>query len=300
MVARSTLLSPEALARAERLTLVTRRRLTARGAGGHRSARGGRSLEFKDHRPYSRGDDVRQLDWSLLARTRRPWLRIFHDEEEQHVAVLVDASASMGFEHKLLRARQLAAAFGAMVLRAGDRVSVHAFGGTAGSGRGTMGLRGRAGLTPLLAFLEGCADARGAEPLERALTALVPRLTGRGALVVLSDFLTAASLGGGLARAANLCAGAGFEPIGVQVLGPSELAPTLDADVRLVDSETEVTLDVASGEELLQRYHACLRAQQRELAAMCAGRGGSFVRVDAAQEPLALLYGPLRQSGVLR
>lgn len=303
MVARSALLTPNELARVEQLRLVTRRRLTARGAGGHRSTRGGRSLEFKDHRPYARGDDVRQLDWSLLARTRRPWLRIYHDEEEQHVAVLVDASASMGFEHKLLRARQLAAACGAMVLRGGDRVSMHVCGDAL---RGTMALRGRAGLAPLLAFLEQVDVARGSQPIEAAIEALVPRLVGRGALLVLSDFLTPSSLGGSaanggdLARAANRAASQGFELIGVQVLGPSELAPSLDADLRLVDCETDALLDVAAGDELLQRYQATLHAQQRALIALCAGRGGSFVRVDAGRDALALLHGPLRQAGVVR
>jgi uncharacterized protein (DUF58 family) len=292
---KTSLMAPEVLARAERLTLLTRRRLTAHGAGGHRSSRSGRSLEFKDHRPYARGDDVRLLDWSLLARTRRPWLRVYHDEEEQHVVLLVDASASMDFENKLLRARQLAAMLGAMVLRAGDRVSAHAFGGGAAA-RGTPSLRGRAGLSPLLAFLEQVAAAAGQDTLERAITALVPRLSGRGALVLLSDFLTQ----GDLARAANLAAGAGFEPIGLQLLGPSELRPQLDEDARLVDAETGDFLDVAAGDDLLARYAALLRAQQVALTAMCGGRGGRFVRLDAEQEPLALLYGALRRSGVVR
>lgn len=294
MRSRSALLPPDVLARVERLTLVTRRRLTARGSGAHRSSRSGRSLEFKDHRPYSRGDDVRLLDWSLLARTRRPWLRVYHDEEEQHVALLVDASASMGFEDKLLRARQLAAAFAAMVLRAGDRVSVHAFG--PGGLRGTAAARGRAGLAPLLGFLDALGPAGGKQTLEEALTTAAPRLGGRGAVVLLSDFLTQGDLG----RAANLAAGSGFEPIGLQILGPSELAPQLDDDVRLVDSETDAVLDVAAGEELLQRYHRLLRDQQAALVGLCGGRGGRFVRVDSSQEPLALLYGPLRRSGLVR
>lgn len=289
------MLPPEVLARAERLTLMTRRRLTARGAGGHRSARSGRSLEFKDHRPYSKGDDVRLLDWSLLARTRRPWLRVYHDEEEQHVVLLIDASASMGFEDKLLRARQLAAATAAMVLRAGDRISAHVFGGGMGL-RGTPPLRGRAGLSPLFAFLDGVTTASGQDTLERALTTLVPRLIGRGALVLLSDFLTQ----GDLARAANLAAGAGFEPIGLQLLGPSELAPELEDDVRLVDCETESVLDVAAGDEVLARYRDMLRQQQSRLTDLHGGRGGRFVRLDASHEPLALLYGPLRRSGIVR
>ncbi|MEZ5966765.1 MAG: DUF58 domain-containing protein [Planctomycetota bacterium] len=291
----TTLLTPEVVARAERLTLATRRRLTARGAGGHRSARSGRSLEFKDHRPYAKGDDVRQLDWSLLARTRRPWLRVYHDEEEQHVVLLVDASASMAFEDKLLRARQLAAAIAAMVLRAGDRVSAHAFGGGTPL-RGTPAMRGRAGLSPLFTFLEGVEAASGQDTLERALTSLTPRLGGRGAVVMLSDFLTH----GDLSRAANLVAGAGFEPIGVQILGPSELAPELQDDVRLVDSETDTFLDVAASDDVLAYYHAALRTQERRLADLCAGRGGRFTRVDASVDPLATLFGPLRRGGIVR
>lgn len=295
MGGKTTLLAPEVMARAERLTLLTRRRLTARGAGGHRSTRSGRSLEFKDHRPYSRGDDVRLLDWSLLARTRRPWLRVYHDEEEQHVVLLLDASASMGFENKMLRARQLAAAAAAMVLRAGDRVSAHAFGGGMAL-PGTQAVRGRAGLAPVLTFLDGITTAAGQDTLERALTALVPRLIGRGAIVLLSDFLTQGDLG----RAANLAAGAGFEPIGVQILGPSELSPQLEDDVRLVDSESETFLDVAAGDEILERYQALLVEQQRALTALCAGRGGRFVRLDSSDEPLGMLYGPLRRGGIVR
>ncbi len=296
MPATSTLLTPDVLAKAARLTLTTRRRRTARGAGGHRAVRGGHSLEFKDHRPYSRGDDVRMLDWSLLARTRRPWLRVYHDEEEQHVALLVDASASMRSEGKLLRARQLAAALAAMVLRAGDRVSVHTFGGSNAAPRSMRPVRGRAGLSPVLTFLEGTSAAAGRETLDRALTDLVPRLSGRGAVVLLSDFLTA----GELPRAANLAAGAGFEPIGLQLLGPGELRPQLDDDVRLVDEENGDVLDVAAGDELLQRYDAALRAQHQALSALCAGRGGRFVRLDSSEEPLAMLFGPLRVAGVVR
>lgn len=292
---RTSLLPAGAIARAERCVLLTRQRRTARGAGSHRATRGGRGLEFKDHRLYARGDDVRFLDWTLLARTHRPWLRVYHDEEEQHVVLLVDASASMRFEDKLLRARQLAALLGAMVLRAGDRVSVHAFGGGAPL-RGTPALRGRAGLAPLLGFLERVADAAGGEPLEQALTALVPRLHGRGAVVLLSDFMTAGDLG----RAASHAAGAGFEPIGLQLLGPSELRPSLDEDARLVDEETGAVLDVAAGDELLRRYAEHLHAQQRTLAALCTGRGGTFVRLDAGMDPLALVRGPLRRHGVVR
>jgi uncharacterized protein (DUF58 family) len=201
----------------------------------------------------------------------------------------------MGFENKMLRARQLAAAAAAMVLRAGDRVSAHAFGGGMAL-RGTPAVRGRAGLAPVLTFLDGITTAAGQDTLERALTALVPRLLGRGAIVLLSDFLTQGDLG----RAANLVAGRGFEPIGVQILGPGELAPQLEDDVRLVDSETETFLDVAAGDEILQRYHALLVEQQRSLTALCAGRGGRFVRLDSSDEPLGMLYGPLRRSGIVR
>ena len=106
------LLANRDLDRLARLRINARRRFTNRARGEHLAAKGGTSTEFCDYRDYAPGDDVRFVDWNIFARIERPYLKQFHQEEELHVAVLLDASNSMLFEGKFDLARQLATALG--------------------------------------------------------------------------------------------------------------------------------------------------------------------------------------------
>src|SRR6478735_5808724 len=104
------------LARVERMRLLPLRRQTNRSRGEHLAGKGGTSTEFNDYRDYSAGDDMRYVDWNIFSRLNRPYVKLYRHEEEMHVVVLVDASASMQFGDKFLRARQLAACFAIMGL----------------------------------------------------------------------------------------------------------------------------------------------------------------------------------------
>src|SRR5207302_7882053 len=129
----TSLLSNRDLDRLARLRLNATRRFTNRARGEHLAAKGGTSTEFCDYRDYSPGDDVRFVDWNIFARMNRPYLKQYHQEEEMHIALLVDASTSMMFEEKLLLARRSAAAFGVIALRGAEKVSVHALGNAGGA-----------------------------------------------------------------------------------------------------------------------------------------------------------------------
>src|SRR6516164_9768804 len=106
------LLSPDFLRRLEGLELVSRKVRAGRMKGDRLSKRKGRGSEFADFRPYSTGDDLRFLDWSLFARLERLFLRLFLEEEDLHVHLLIDVSRSMdvGTPTKLLFAKRVAAA----------------------------------------------------------------------------------------------------------------------------------------------------------------------------------------------
>ena len=120
----STLLENDTIARLERLRMNVTRRFTDRRRGEHLTGKGGSSIEFSDYRDYVPGDDIRYVDWNIFSRLHRPYLKLYHQEEEMHVAILVDGSSSMVFDDKLHRAKQLAAAFGLMGLFGGERVTV--------------------------------------------------------------------------------------------------------------------------------------------------------------------------------
>jgi len=91
------LLDPKFLARLEQLELVSRKIFMGRMKGERRSKKKGQSVEFADYRNYVVGDDLRHLDWNLYARLDKLFLRLFMEEEDLHVYLLIDNSLSMDF-----------------------------------------------------------------------------------------------------------------------------------------------------------------------------------------------------------
>jgi uncharacterized protein (DUF58 family) len=98
----------------ERLVLLLRAPVRGGLKGGRRSVKRGQSVEFADYREYALGDDLRQLDWNVLARLEKLFVKLFIEEEDVTITLLLDASASMatGSPDKLQFAKRAAAALG--------------------------------------------------------------------------------------------------------------------------------------------------------------------------------------------
>lgn len=285
----TTLLTHRDLDRLARLRINATRRFTNRARGEHLAARGGTSTEFCDFRDYSPGDDVRFVDWNIFARIERAYVKQFHEEEEMHVALLVDASESMLFEGKFEMARRLAAAFGVLGLRGQEKVSACAL----GASRDRLpACTGRAAMAKLFAFLEKI-EPGGDTPIERGIEAFLREHSGRGLVLVVSDFLTA----GDLRRPFNQLHSAGLEIFAVQILGPSELAPEIAGDLRFVDCETRGHLDISSAGDLLALYHEHRRAHEAQVTALCQRRSGKFLSVSAADSIERVVFDTMRRKG---
>ena len=272
----TSLLSNAVLGRIERLRLNSSRRFTNKSRGEHLSGKGGTSIEFSDFRDYAPGDDVRFVDWNIFARLNRPYMKLYQQEEEMHVAVLIDASASMGFENKLERAKQIGAALGVMGLLGMERVSVYSFNAAAEAPRRLPPCTGRANMARLFAHVEALQSG-GDAALEVGVDAFLKHHVGRGIAVILSDFLTF----GDVRRAFNTLYSAGLEIFGVQILAPAEIDPEMTGDLRLVDCETETTLDVSNTRELLGIYQDYRLSFENQLAMLCQRRGGRFVSISS-------------------
>lgn len=97
-----------------------------KSAGGHLSRLRGRGLEFSEHRIYQAGDDIRALDWKVTARRSRPFTKIFHEEIERPIILIIDQGASMffgsQFRFKSTQAADTAALLLWSALRQNDRV----------------------------------------------------------------------------------------------------------------------------------------------------------------------------------
>jgi len=292
----TSLFSNSTLNRIERMRLNPLRRLTNRSRGEHLSGKGGSSTDFADYRDYTAGDDMRYVDWNIFARLHRPYIKQFLHEEELHVVILVDASSSMLFEDKLLRARQLAAAFGIMGLLNVERVSAYAIHQQSGQPWMLPPGTGRQRIRQLLQFLEGITGG-GDVPIEKAIETMLRFHRGRGVAILLSDFLTFSDL----SRSMNLLFSSGLEVWGMQILSESERNPSLEGDLRFVDSETGETLDITNAGELLSLYQEHRTRQEQTLHQQCRSRNGRFASVSSALTVENMLFDVLsRQGWVLR
>lgn len=291
----TSLLSNETLARIERMRLNPNRRRTNRARGEHLSGKGGASIDFVDYRDYVAGDDIRNVDWNIFARLQRPYLKLYAHEEEMQVVVLLDCSSSMKPEQKFERARQLATAFAVMGLHGGERVSIYGCYQRGATPIMLAGQQGRTNLRRVFSFLEGLQPG-GDSAIEDSVDSVLRLHRGRGIAVVISDFLTF----GDVSRSFNLLHSAGLEIFGIQLLGPSEISPDLSGDVKFVDCETGLTLDVSSARELLGLYHEHRNALQANLETQCRRRDGRFLSLSSDELLEPILNETLLRKGWIR
>ena len=122
---------PQGLARVGHMELVARQVVEGFLTGRHRSPYHGFSVEYLDHRAYTPGDDLRSLDWKILARTGKYYSKLFQDETNLRAHILLDCSRSMAFRSgklsKLTYGSYLAAALTYLLLRQNDAVGLVMF-----------------------------------------------------------------------------------------------------------------------------------------------------------------------------
>jgi uncharacterized protein (DUF58 family) len=253
------------LRRLESLALTIRRTTAGRTHGMRRSHRLGAGLEFADHRDYAPGDDLRYLDWNLYGRLERRALRLFEEDEDLAVDVLVDASASMGLGRppKLDLGMQIGAALAYVALSNLDRVAVAALGD---AGTDTPPARGKARILPILRSLEG-VRAAGRTPLATAVRGFLGRRRGRrrGLVVLISDFYDPT----GARAALELVRRHRLQAVAVQISAPDEIVPELRGDIQVHDVETGATRELTVSPRVLADYARRHATLLRDLAGYC-------------------------------
>ncbi len=290
-------LEPEFLRRLERLARVARKTLRGLGRGERRSRRHGGTIEFADYRGYTPGDDTRQIDWYAYARLEELYLRLYVQEQDLTLHLLLDQSASMGAGDppKLAYARRAAVALAYVALAAGDRVSVRPF---RGAERGPVfgPQRGRPSLARLLRFLSQDAAPEGRTSLGGAARAFVARKPASGVVIVISDLLDP----DGYAESLERLRYSGFEVHVLHLVAPDEAEPQVGQDFDLEDAETGDVVTVAMTQRAVRRYREAFRGFVQEVSSFCRKHeiGYTLVRTDLPLEELILET--LRRSDLVR
>ena len=289
-----TLLSPEMMAKLERMELVSRKIFRGRMKGERRSKRKGQSVEFADFRNYVEGDDLRFIDWNLFARLDRLYLKIFLEEEDLHVYTLVDDSLSMDFgtPSKFLTAKRIAAALGYIGLCRGDRVSVSTF----SKASAPLVVRGRSSSHRLIGQLQSAQCQNPAPSMEESVRHFCLRNTGKGIVILITDLMNKT----GYETALKMLVAREMDIYLIHVLSPEELEPNLTGDLKLMDAEDFDMREVSISASLLQRYRLTLNAFIDSARSFCNRRSIGYVSVrsDQAIDPLINDY--LRSRGLVR
>jgi uncharacterized protein (DUF58 family) len=271
-------LDPGLVERLSQLQLTARSVVEGATAGLHRSALKGASVEFRQHRIYAPGDEPRRLDWRVLARTDRPYVREYHEETNLRAVIMLDRSGSMSygrkFGTKLDYASRIVASLAYLMLGRTESVGVAVF-----SARLEQWLapqaHASAQLSRVIDVLERTEPAStGAGAADVALHEVADRLGRRSLVIVLSDlFVPIDRLRRGFARLRH----DRHEVIAMQVLDPDELEFPFSSFARFhgLEGETPAIYDASL---LRQRYLSNLKQHQQALEQTCRTLGVELAR----------------------
>jgi len=278
---RLDLLDPAEVARLGAIEIVAAGVVEGFLAGLHRSPFRGFSLEFTEHRAYQPGDELRYLDWKILARADRLFVKQFEEETNLRAMVLVDVSRSMawrGAAERLTKrayADRLAAALALILLRQRDATGLITFDDAV---RQLVPARVKSGQwARLVRGLLDTPDGRGTAA-RAALERVTALLVRRGLVVLVSDLLFDRDLA---LVALRYLRHRGHQVIVVHVSDPAELELTGPPEVRFTDPESAASV-VVRPRELARAYGETV---QREIAAWrsaCRRHGIAYhhVRTD--------------------
>lgn len=281
----------------EYLHIIARKILSGQMKAERRSRQKGVSVEFADHRQYAPGDDFRFIDWNVFFRTENLFLKLFEEEEDLYIYLLLDCSGSSDFgqPYKFHYLRRLAAAIGYLGLAGLDRVFIVPFSESLARGAaGVLTARGKGKVFRMLDFLEGL-EAKGPTNLAASMKAFAGSKRKRGLAVVLSDFYDPATLAG-----LNALRYQKFEVFAIQCVSPQEQKPELLGDVRLQDTETGRFREVTLTEGLLKKYRATFQGYCDELEKFCRSHQVGYVRCSTSTPFQEVIVQMLRRERFLQ
>jgi len=275
---RLDLLDPAEVARLGGIEIVAQGVVEGFLAGLHRSPFRGFSVEFTEHRAYQPGDEPRYLDWRILARSDRLFVKQFEEETNLRAMILVDASRSMawrGAPERLTKrayADRLAAALALILLRQRDATGLVTFDQAV---RQVVPARVKAGQwSRLVRGLLDTPDGRGTAA-HSALRHLTGLLTRRGLVVLISDMLFDRDLA---LTALRYLRHRGHQVIVFHVMDPAEAELSGPPEVRFRDSESRASV-VVRPRELAGAYRDTVRREIAAWRSACRRHGIAYHHV---------------------
>lgn len=285
------------------LGIKTRKRVHTLLAGGERSPFKGRGMDFEESRRYQPGDDVRLMDWRVMARTHEPYLKVFREERERPVFFVVDNRKGMRFGTKVafksVIAAHAAALLGWASQERGDRIGAVVF-----SDVDHVELRPRGGRTGVLQLLNLLAQdsAHPSEvnerqnpstsPLQLALNRVQTTAKPGSLIFLLSDFRDWDQQ----AKQTLIRLGGHQDVVVIFMYDQLEQEPPPAGQYPVTDGIRTGILNTGSA-KTIQSYSACFRERYEDVRTLCMTRGIGFISLGTHDDILFQLRRGLQDLG---
>lgn len=275
------MIDPELAARLERIRVLTRRKITAAFAGDYLSAFKGRGMEFEEVRPYQPGDEVKFIDWNVTARSSEPYIKVYREEREISMMLLLDLSPSGQFSSQEKSKNQLAAELCAMLAYTAvsnqDRVGLTVF--TDHVEKVIPPGRGNRHVMHLIRDVITYKPVGKGTSISSALEYTNNILKKKSILFLISDFHDQ-GYEKHLAAAAQK-----HDLVCIQLLDPREESAPNKGFYRFVDPESGMTrLYDGRSPQSRKEWDALYHMRQKALKSMIREKGGDFLTLHAGED----------------
>jgi uncharacterized protein (DUF58 family) len=276
---RKNLLDPKAISRGEALGLMARNIVEGYRVGEHRSPFNGFAIEFSQHREYTAGDDVRHLDWKILGRTDKYYIKQYEQDTNFICTVVMDGSDSMNFGSgeitKLDYAKVLAACFSYITLSQRDASAVGVF-----DSRLSLSLSPTDSLGKIHTIMQQLSEfeATGETNLRKSLEDVSLTLKGKGIVIVISDLLDDEEA---FQKGIERLRFQGHEVIVFHVMDHEELEFSMKGTVKFIGLEGLPTLQTVPA-DIRKGYMKALEEFKTKIRRVCEVAGCHYTLADTS------------------
>lgn len=261
----------EFLAKLERLSVHIASSVNFGAAGNRKSSAKGMSVEFSDYRDYAPSDDFRRIDWNAYGRFKKLYVKLFMEEKEATIRIIMDNSKSMGYDGKDIMAMRLAGTISYLALNNLDKVLItplHSLEQNKylGKGKNSFG--------SYISYLTSVGFDGEYTSFKKLKTM---SFNNKGVTVVISDLF----MDEDIEETIRLLKYNKQQVILLHVLSEEELNPSLDGRLKLVDSETNAEKSLVLDPVLLKKYQSTLDRFINDAKEKCMKYGVSYVLVNS-------------------
>ncbi len=253
----------------KKFSLVVNKRVTSKYSGERKSSYSGNGTIFKDHRIYTLGDNYKAIDWRVFARTDDLYIKVFEEERNLDVHIILDASNSMHHRGKFDYAGKIAIGMAFLAMKNNEKVHFASF------GTKVEPFKGRKGLKQIVSMMDHFNSLRpaGQTNIISALQEYSSYIRTKSLVVIVSDFLYPNET---LEKALHYIR-KGHKVKLVQILDEEEVEMPLSGDFKFIDSESKVVLRTYVSKRLQEQYKERLEGHTHEVRELAALHGFTFL-----------------------